>query len=641
MPIQLPSATYLFRQSAITIKRFPLEFAFTLIGTIAAILFFNNYLYLYRDSSLAWGLRFLMMGAIGLPLSFAATLFVENKALTPLTKISVKIFSAGIPIILLFALKPGTHPQDYVHFALIWLASHLLISFAAFTGTNNTLAFWEFNRALLSRLLLGFLYSLALALGLTAAFTAVNSLFGFHLEWSNLYNIWIITFGLFNTLFVLAGTPQHPLQGQVQAEVPYPKGLKFFSQYVLVPLATIYLVILLAYELKILIAWQLPNGNVSSLILGYAGIGILSLLLVHPIREKEGNGWVKVYSKYFYLFLLPLTVLLVLAVVKRIDTYGITQYRYFIIGLAVWLVFLIVYFLANKKATIKAIPISLFAVVLLIIYGPLSATAVSLRSQKAVLLNLFNGEKAVRNNKLIPVNAQKIKPYSAVRMASTVAYILKHYDFEALQPLLNVNLKSKQDSIRKSYDKYGNLSNLDDYNFKWTTDDWLQGYLGLQGYANSDDYTQVQLEDTATANYYIICKDAISPVKGYDYMLAKENYIDSLKTDTMAGYVVKQQDDFDQNFMILNIGTTKFKFPTTDLARQIIKQADKLAVYQDKHLPQGPDKNYILPQNLLILTQKQGNFEVMAKVQEMNFNYAKKDGIRISSVKAYYFIKIN
>lgn len=74
--------------------------------------------------------------------------------------------------------------------------------------------------------------------------------------------------------------------------------------------------------------WQLPNGMVSALILGYISVGLLALLLVYPIREQRGNGWIKIFSKYFYLFLLPLIILLVLAVTKRIDSYGITQYRY-------------------------------------------------------------------------------------------------------------------------------------------------------------------------------------------------------------------------------------------------------------------------------------------------------------------------
>jgi hypothetical protein len=160
-----------------------------------------------------------------------------------------------------------------------------------------------------------------LALGLTAAFSAINSLFGFELDWNNLYKIWIIAFGLFNTLFVLAGFANYTQQ--VQAKFVYPKGLKFFIQYVLVPLAIIYLVILLAYGVKILVEWQLPKGFVSALILGYASVGLLALLLIYPIREQEDNGWI-----FAVLTLLPRSLIIInvpAALITKVPPYVLSE----------------------------------------------------------------------------------------------------------------------------------------------------------------------------------------------------------------------------------------------------------------------------------------------------------------------------
>ena len=80
----------------------------------------------------------------------------------------------------------------------------------------------------------------------------------------------------------------------------YPSGLKMFTQYVLIPLAVIYVVILLSYEAKIIVQWSLPRGLVSSLILGYAVFGILSILLVYPIRNYDDSKWIKIFSRSFY-----------------------------------------------------------------------------------------------------------------------------------------------------------------------------------------------------------------------------------------------------------------------------------------------------------------------------------------------------
>src|SRR5690606_34732880 len=126
-------------------------------------------------------------------------------------------------------------------------------------------------------------------------------------------------------------------------------------QFVLIPLATIYLTILLAYEIKLIAEWSLPKGIVSSLVLGYAVYGILSILLVYPIRYDEGNRWISTFSKWFYLLLIPLIVVLALAVWQRVDQYGITESRYVLIALSLWLAGITIYFLTDRQQNIRVI----------------------------------------------------------------------------------------------------------------------------------------------------------------------------------------------------------------------------------------------------------------------------------------------
>src|SRR6185437_825577 len=161
-----------------------------------------------------------------------------------------------------------------------------------------------------------------------------------------------------------------------------------FTQYVLIPLASVYVVILLAYEVKILIQWSLPKGLVSNLILRYAVFGILSILLIYPLRNQEENKWIKTYARSFYFLLIPLLALLFLAVFTRILPYGITAPRYFLIVLAGWLLFITFYFLLSQKQNIKVIPVSLCILALLSVYGPQSAFSVSRYSQMHLLTNI-------------------------------------------------------------------------------------------------------------------------------------------------------------------------------------------------------------------------------------------------------------
>ena len=132
---------------------------------------------------------------------------------------------------------------------------------------------------------------------------------------------------------------------QLEKDGTYPVILKFFTQYILIPLLIIYAVILYFYSAKILLNWELPRGWVSYLILAYSVVGILALLLVHPLKQESTASWVRVFSRIFYFTLIPLLVLLFTAIFTRILEYGYTEPRYFVLLLAIWLTSVVFYFI--------------------------------------------------------------------------------------------------------------------------------------------------------------------------------------------------------------------------------------------------------------------------------------------------------
>jgi hypothetical protein len=160
-------------------------------------------------------------------------------------------------------------------------------------------------------------------------------------------------------------------------------------------------VILYFYSIKILINWELPRGWVSYLVLAYSVVGILALLLVYPLKEENAKSWVKIFSKAFYYTIIPLIILLFTAIFTRILEYGYTEPRYFVLLLALWLLSIVIYFIFNKKASIKFIPISLFLFgAFALIFPYLNAFSVAKRSQKNELVKLLNENKLLDNGKI-------------------------------------------------------------------------------------------------------------------------------------------------------------------------------------------------------------------------------------------------
>ncbi|MEN0055292.1 MAG: DUF4153 domain-containing protein, partial [Mucilaginibacter sp.] len=353
--MKFPSLKNLTEGAANTIKRYPFEVLFALIGTVAGTI--QVELNRLNRVNEGWSMRVIMIANLGLLLSLSATLYTQSVGMPAGKRRIVKWLAAILAASFLLVIDPFAREADYIRFFLISLAFHLLVSFSAFTGREQLQGFWQFNKTLFLRILTSVLYGAVLFLGLAAAIGATNFLFNFKFEWDTYVILWVWIVGMFTTIFFLAGVPvETQLLDQDQS---YPKGLKIFTQYVLIPLSTIYVIILLAYEIKILVQWNLPKGLVSNIILGYAVFGILSLLLVYPIREHDENKWLKTYSRSFYFLLIPLLGLLFVAVGTRVFDYGITEWRYFLIVLACWLLFISVYFLLFKKQNIKLIPVSL------------------------------------------------------------------------------------------------------------------------------------------------------------------------------------------------------------------------------------------------------------------------------------------
>jgi len=509
--MRFPSIKSLADDAILTLKRFPFEVLFALTGTIAATLFVERDDYL-SDSFYT---KIIMTANLGLLLSLAANLFVSSNRIKK--GLIIKVIVAIGAACFVFIFNPQLKFIDGLRFLLLSLAFHLLVAFAGFVTKGHIQGFWQFNKTLFLRFLTSMLYSGVLYLGLAAAIGASNFLFNLHLGgkvYSNLF-FWIA--GIFNTLFFLAGVPANTVE--LDNDDTYPKGLKVFTQYVLIPLASVYLVILLAYEVKILIAWNLPKGAVSLLVLGYAVFGILSILLIYPLRDREENNWIKIYARSFYFLLIPLLVLLCLAIYSRIMPYGITPLRYFLIVLAGWLLFITMYFLLSRKQNIKIIPASLAILALLSVYGPQSAFSIAKYSQRSILTGIFKKYRALNNGKITSLSEIKLSPKDGEKAIEQLNYFVYDNDLTYLQPCFTMSLNKVIDSIKKTKDTSTpylkkHPANLNEYDVKNKEMGWLTNQLGLGKFNRNES------NDASFTYTFEVKNSRLLATKGYDYVLS-------------------------------------------------------------------------------------------------------------------------
>ncbi|MFN8672778.1 MAG: DUF4153 domain-containing protein [Candidatus Sericytochromatia bacterium] len=396
MKIKLPSVSYLRERTLDTFNRFPTVVTIAVIGTLTSIFLVHNekydFIYLYRL------INFVLCLIMAVFSTLSLFIFSERNNLSKKSK-----YLLHIPVFILLTMYYFTLPTtkeeysyfiaEFMNYAQYNVSLVMIVTFIAFVNRKKSLGIWNFNFKLLERLAFTWVYSVTLFAGLSTSFFAIDKLLEIKVPNEIYPDLWILVVGMFSSTFFLAGIPKD--YDKLEEENFSTIYLKFFSQFILLPISLIYMAILYMYALKIILAWDLPNGGVSALILGCAGSGIISFLALYPLQEKSENEWIKIFSKYFYILFLPLIGMLFIAVNRRVSEYGITEPRYFLSLIAFWLLGISLYFIFSKIKDIKYIPISIALLSFLTSFGPWSAYNVSLNSQLSRLEKLL-----VKNNVL-------------------------------------------------------------------------------------------------------------------------------------------------------------------------------------------------------------------------------------------------
>lgn len=410
------------------ILRYPMILVMALLAAIGAI-----YIVETERSEITSYIKFTICSCLGISLMFALKMLSQRIGKELLLQVCGIVFLIGFYYILPDKKNSFTEVYAYI-IAVTALLSHLLVSFVPFLEKDRELRFWQYNKNLFINIFLTAVFTGVLTGGVELAILAVDKLFDFNFH-DRIYRDTFFVLAIFGSSFIFLLFNDKGLNN-LEKDGTYPVVLKFFTQFILIPLLLIYVTILYFYSVKILINWQLPRGWVSYLVLAYSIVGILALLLVHPLKEENAKSWVRIFSKAFYYTIVPLIVLLFTAIFTRILEYGYTEPRYFVLLLALWLLSIVVYFIFNKKATIKFIPVSLFLFgAFALVFPYLNAFSVAKRSQKTELMNILNQHQLMSADK---INFQK-KVTDTVRneIADKFEFLAERKQNEFLSTLLN------------------------------------------------------------------------------------------------------------------------------------------------------------------------------------------------------------
>ena len=424
-------------KTAVIVQRYPMVLVMAFISAISMICYIETD---FPKTEAAFEyVKLTLISALGISLFFGLKMLSQRIGQELILQLCGLIILAVIYFVLPPREKDFTEVYAFVLIPILIL-SHLLVSFVAFIGHNKELNFWQYNKNLFINTFLTVIFTGVLTGGVLLAILAIDKLFDFNFN-SSYYSYTFAFFSIFGSCCIFLLFNEKGLN-YLERNGDYPVVLKFFTQYILIPLLLIYAVILYFYSAKILMNWELPRGWVSYLILAYSVVGILALLLVHPLKESATRSWVIIFSSIFYYTLLPLIILLFVAIFTRILEYGFTEPRYFVLIIALWLTSVVLYFIFIPRSTIKFVPMSLFIFgIIALIFPYINAFSTAKRSQKNELMKTLT-ENYLLQNGTINFN-KKVDNKVVIDVSDKFEFLAKRHEEQFLQSLVKSPLQKR------------------------------------------------------------------------------------------------------------------------------------------------------------------------------------------------------
>ena len=455
------------------------------------------------------------------------------------------------------------------------------------------------------------LFSVVLFLGLIAVFATIDGLSLIKLD-SNIYiETWLFVVFVFSVIFFLSKLKK---VDESLENYEIHKIFKFLIYFIVIPLITTYTGILYVYFGKMLITRSWPQGLVSHLILWYTIFSLFIMIMVTPMAKKDSVA--RIFKKYFPFASLPLLVLSIVSISKRISQYGVTPSRYFVVLLAMWLIFCMVS--SIFKARLSVILISLITVVYISVFTPVNNRRITLMSQNKRFEKILVKHGLLKDGKL--VKKPELAKEKKYEVTDVLNYILgindRRNDIENLKPFGKTDGKPYKD--REEFEKSLGIDTA-----------WYQ-YSDFGSIGDSYFVTFGINENVLVSQY-----NGIEEVKGYDYAITN---LESYFTDNnnVKEFFGKYPVKLSQEGIAVYDGKIEdnkelIKVNMPEIVDKIIKNSE---IQQRVNKRKDEIKDSVVPENILEFTGENEKVKYKVKIIEISVTGEEHKAPRVS--KYYY-----
>lgn len=337
---------------------------------------------------------------------------------------------------LLTALYYFTLPQEDTY-QMIYPVRTIVLLFALFisfiwipTIKNKVIYFHQNIMAIFKAAMLTLLFAGVLAIGVYAVLGSIDFLL-FNLDYRVYLHAMNVIWTLFATSYFLSQIPNYRdgMTDKLKEAFEVPRFLEVLLTFIVIPIVAIYTVVLFLYVILNIRSEFWTDNLLEPLLISYAIIVILVYLLVSNIEHKYSQIFQRLFPKIMLIVVLFQTI----ASILKIQDYGITAGRYYVILFGIFAIaagVLFSFFTRDKNGLIAPILILLSVVSVM---PPIDAFTVAQNSQMRLL------ETTLTDNEMLIEGVIKPNPdiplKDKVKITKSIEYLGSWHDFEEVSYL--------------------------------------------------------------------------------------------------------------------------------------------------------------------------------------------------------------
>lgn len=375
-----------------SVRRFPETLVLSAALVVVGIMM--NHLDYAQTAQMQMLREYLMTLVLGIPAMTGIILLSERMGWSGRRRLLADLVAVALLVGFYLTVPEEIDNAFAIRYALLLTSVFLAFSLVPYAFKRENYSRYVLH--LVTHFFITLLFSLVLFGGINAIIFTIEQLFEVNIDNDIHMDIFILIAGLFSVTHFLAHVPT---EEEPVTEDYYPPVLRVLFIYIVVPLLSVYTMILYAYFIRLIMLREFPINMLGHLVVWYGLVSVVILFFLNRIRESK--QFLALFYRWFPLVILVPLGMLFAAILSRIGDFGITPPRYFVLISGLWILASMLYI--RWARTFKSTFLVVGAIVVLLVsaYGPVSAFNLSLRNQTARFEALLTESGMLENGAIV------------------------------------------------------------------------------------------------------------------------------------------------------------------------------------------------------------------------------------------------